>query len=560
MQESVGFVEPVETKHQSPLERLRTRVLHWLVTVTDPNPDSRTAMGIANELSQRIRSPRVITVLVAAAAGVAVCLSLVFPREVAIACVVTLGISVSAYLFADPERTFLAMVFCFPILGIGRIEIGVTVTLSKLLAALLILQLILIRVQERHRIRFPWSPHDRYLVAFWIYALVLSLGALVTIDRVAPSGGFNLRGPYLRFVSQLLVLLLMAGVYFGTRIVVRDRRTLRLTLKTLIASFVSLSIYGLYQFVGYRFGWPFTDIRQGTTAYSRVGRFLNMTRISSVAGEPKNLALTMLPLIILLLSLRASRVSLWGRERTSLIIIVLLLAVFLGTFSRAGFILLPLCLLALPLLRGQKGTGRIWATVAFCVVLLVAGGHVGTRVLGISLYDMFTVRISETALEQFQATNEFPKLVGAWRTIASSPIVGVGLGNATFYMKRVMAEMGWTETLPVENPPNQFLALWAETGLIGLALFLAFVIGGLLHIRRRVGAMMESEEKQIALGLFAAASAMVAVHVYLTWLSEPFLWFWLGLAAAAVDLSRRREYGAAPNEPARLRPPGASRP
>jgi len=497
-------------------------------------------MGVTRGVSQTLRSRQLLGILVALVAGLATVLFLVYPRELALGGLVTLGIVLALYLMANPERTYLAMVFCLPIMGVGRIEVGVTITLSKLLAALLILQLILMRLQGRHRIYIPRSEHDRLLVAFWIYALVLSLVSLFTLDRVTEFREFHLRGPYLRFVSQLLVLFLMAAIYFGTRAVVRDRRMVRRTLNTVLASFLTLGIYGIYQFVGYRFGWPFTDIRQGTTAYSRVGQFLQMTRISSLAGEPKTLALTMLPLIILLLSLRASRSSWWGRGRARFVVIVLLIAVFLGTFSRAGLILLPFCIVVLPLLRGRRGTARLWTTVALCIVVIAAGGYVGTRILGFSLYDVFSVRIAETAVERFQQTNEFPKLVGAWRTITSHPIVGVGLGNATFYMKRVMAEMGWTDTLPVENPPNQFLALWAETGIIGLGLFMAFVIGGLLRVRRGVRAMAESEEKDIALGLFAAAFAMVSVYAYMTWLSEPFLWFWLGLAHAAVDVRDAR--------------------
>ncbi|MCK4548375.1 MAG: O-antigen ligase family protein [Candidatus Eisenbacteria sp.] len=487
-------------------------------------------------LRSTVHVPVAAAIAAPAAAGVLALTAIVFPKAALVVAAALLGCGLILYLLARPERTFLAMVFCLPIMGIGVLDVGVTVTLSKFAGALLLLQLLAIRIQGRSSLRIPWARDDAFLVAFWIYCLLAALVFLLSLDRVVPFSGFHLRGPYLRAINQLAVLALMIGIYFATRTVVRDKRMVRRTIQVVLLSFGLLAIYGLYQFVGHRFGLPLTDIRQGPTAISRVGVFLGMTRISSLSGEPKHLALSMLPVIVLLLSLGASGQTAWRTRRASFLLLLLLVTVFMGTFSRGGFILLPLCVAALPLLRGWGGSVRIWKTLILCAAVVVFAGLLGTRLMGVDLAEMFLFRIGETTVQHWEGTIEYPKTFIAWQTAAQHPVFGVGFGNATFYIKKALALQGLTVLSPVENPPNQFLLLLVETGVVGLTLFALFAGRTLARIRKRVRAARDPETRALGTALLSAAFAMLVVYTYMSWFSEPFLWFWLGLARAAADI------------------------
>jgi O-antigen ligase len=485
---------------------------------------------------QRPRRRLSVVLWACAAAALLSCVALTFPKPSSLVVAGLLGLGLLVYLLAKPERVFLAMVFCLPMWGVGIFDVGVTLTLSKMFAALLIVQILVVHLQRPGSVPFPWESRDRYLVIFWVYGLAVSLIALFFLDRVVRFEGATLRGPVLRFFSQLIVLALMVGVYFATRIVVRDHRTLRRTIRVVLISFGISAVYGLYQFVGYRFGWPLTDLRQGASGITRVGLYLNMTRISSLAGEPKGLALIMIPVIVMLLAFRASGNTRWGVGRRNFAFLMLLLAVFVGTFARSGYILLPISLLGIHLLRGNLGTRRMWTAVLVCVLILGAVGLVGTRVMGINLLDVFVFRVGEVSMEQWEVSIEYPKVVAALKTALRHPVFGVGLGNATFHIKRSLSELRYVTLHPVENPHCLFLLIWTEMGLVGLALFLLFLVGTLVSVWRRVKSMPDSETRDTSVALLCAAFSMVVAHAYVSWLTQPFLWFWLALARAAADL------------------------
>ena len=68
---------------------------------------------------------------------------------------------------------------------------------------------------------------------------------------------------------------------------------------------------------------------------------------------------------------------------------------------------------------------------------------------------------------------------GTWRMVRLRPVFGWGLGNFQIYYPwfRFREYFRQAESTPVtNNPHNRYLETWCETGLIGLILFLGFVI------------------------------------------------------------------------------------
>jgi O-antigen ligase len=125
----------------------------------------------------------------------------------------------------------------------------------------------------------------------------------------------------------------------------------------------------------------------------------------------------------------------------------------------------------------------------------------------------------------------------AVRVIEKHPLVGVGIGGQPRASRRLAGSERPTPNFVSHTTP---LTVFAELGVIGLALYAWLLVGGawlILQVRRR----------DEALGLaLAAAFVGLFVHAlfYSGFLEDPITWLVLGIAAAycavPVEKPRRR--------------------
>jgi O-antigen ligase len=140
----------------------------------------------------------------------------------------------------------------------------------------------------------------------------------------------------------------------------------------------------------------------------------------------------------------------------------------------------------------------------------------------------------------------------AWRITAQHPVAGVGLHNFTVYSPRYVREPGPLKdvALIAERPHavhNTYLELVAETGVIGLGLFLVVIgcsLGAALKAARRFEARGDQTWGTLARAAFVATVAALAAAFFVTLGSR--LEFWLvltlGPALLAVSQGARRQH------------------
>jgi O-antigen ligase len=190
----------------------------------------------------------------------------------------------------------------------------------------------------------------------------------------------------------------------------------------------------------------------------------------------------------------------WSRrQRMALAALALLLAahlVFLQT-GRSGFLALLVAggVSALLLVRGRVRLIAVVAAPLLAAVAVAASPNLQQR-FGMAL----------TELREGAHAAEYSSMgarVVIWQTSVAiageRPLLGVGLGGfARAYEERIRLthREGW-QSLPVADPHNQFLFVWAEAGVAGLAGFLAFLFGA---VRQRAGGPFGA----VGLGLLAA--------------------------------------------------------
>ncbi|MCS7180910.1 MAG: O-antigen ligase family protein [bacterium] len=121
---------------------------------------------------------------------------------------------------------------------------------------------------------------------------------------------------------------------------------------------------------------------------------------------------------------------------------------------------------------------------------------------------------------------------GTWRMILKKPVFGWGLGNFIFFYPyfRVREYFLQPESTPVTNHPhNEYLEIWAETGIIGLLIFL-LLVGWFI-----ISSIKDKKFKVFLSGILGGIIAVLCDNIFSTNMRNPstsmYFWFLIGLSA-----------------------------
>ncbi len=136
----------------------------------------------------------------------------------------------------------------------------------------------------------------------------------------------------------------------------------------------------------------------------------------------------------------------------------------------------------------------------------------------------------------------------AWRMGEDSPILGVGLNNFLVHSADYLQQPGQIERADqiVDQPHfvhNTYLQLYAENGVIGLALYLALIVGCLRATKlaaNRFNARGELAFETLALAVLVATISILAAGMFLSAALDQRLWLLLALGPALLAAASRR--------------------
>ena len=127
-------------------------------------------------------------------------------------------------------------------------------------------------------------------------------------------------------------------------------------------------------------------------------------------------------------------------------------------------------------------------------------------------------------LEQISSSSRVEQYQEFGQVIKSNFIVGVGLGNYTYYQQLQNPELSGYQLQPIHN---SFLLIIAELGIIGVATVLAF----LYYLFYSIKNFKKWETNQII-----TFSAIIALTITAT--LDHYLWdFWFGMSLLAIILA-----------------------
>lgn len=371
-----------------------------------------------------------------------------------LAILVVLCIIALVLIVIKPECALYLLVFAIPFGSVRSLEIsGFNVTAVEILVAVLVLAWTAQQMAKREL-----KPK----VSLLLLPLLLVLSALAFLTTIAPSVSLSLK-ELLKWVELVVVFYLVAHM------VERPIQVKLLLIAILCAAFLE-ALHGWYQFLG----------EVGPSGFLLGGSYI---RAHGTFEQPNPyagyLGLT-LPFCYSLLVGRARVRPTKGIALVSLAFVVIL-AALLVSFSRGAWLAFASAVLIISLVR----TRRIMAPTLFisllvALILLLGAFNLLPAPLADRLssttdyFRLFDASKMVVTTENWAIAERMATWQAAWGMFSDHTWNGVGLGGfRSAYGDYALPY--WRNVLP-DHAHNYYLNLLAETGVLGLVVYLVFFL------------------------------------------------------------------------------------
>jgi O-antigen ligase len=407
-------------------------------------------------------------------------------------------------------------------------EVAGTLSLSDVLTALFLVAVAGTRLGTGDR-RLAWGA--AVAAAFFLAFLTVYLAGFFNLDTEEALAQWA-KG-MVKFLLHFLFL--VAGISYLAR---RAERFYWWTLAVFMAGFAANALYGIVQLGFAEVGdvnldqsllSPLTGGASQINVYGAI-EGESVYRPNALTGDPNHLGIELvIPLLVLTpLYLRLER---GHRLRPPLAaLLAFLLVVELATLSRSGLLGLGAGLLVLAVPYRHKLVTRDLLVPLGAVAVVLAA-------VLVARWDFFEQVLRTRVDTSARGTSTHFDVYGFIPDVLSSnPFFGLGLNNFSVYYEFVTGRTNF-------GPHSFYVATLVETGLIGTALFVAF----LWHMFRRLGrlraigrALASPRIRPLAWGMTAALVGTIAANAFYLTMSFYYFFAFAMLALAAPIVFARR--------------------
>ncbi|MGQ9631094.1 MAG: O-antigen ligase family protein, partial [bacterium] len=287
-----------------------------------------------------------------------------------------------------------------------------------------------------------------------------------------------------------------------------------------------LSVYSIYQYIGWFHPLPFTDVFRNANTYiiyRSIGSegWGGLPRISAVAPEPSFWA----AYIMIPISLAIPYLFRKGHWLYKLIFIFLNISMFL-TVSRVGWFSYGI-LVCLYFLSMKRQRYRIISLVMLLITmfLIIFSFSGGLSELLRKLYRFQDISALERVSSQLTSLNIF----------INNLIWGVGFGNYEFVAKDYLVDFkgfisGYGGSFFVTH--NLYLRIMAETGILGIILFILFLNNVWEKIKYSQKLSVSEEVGALISGLKLSFWSILIVWLNISVYNFSYIWFIFALICA----------------------------
>ncbi|HEU5212889.1 MAG TPA: O-antigen ligase family protein [Gaiellaceae bacterium] len=409
-------------------------------------------------------------------------------------------------------------------------DVAGTVNLSDLVSALFLFALLFTWVEEGDGVgKVPRSV--LVVAAFGAAFLIVYLIGFWDLDTTDA-------------LNQFVKGVVKWGVHFtflvvGLAYLVRRSQTFYWhALSAFIAGFAANAAYGVLQLIDAERGGdldstllsPLTGGASSINIYGAVGG-QSVYRPNALTGDPNHLGVMLVvPLLLVTpLYLRLEKDNRWRRPLAVLLGFFLIVEV--ATLSRSAVLGLVVGMLVLLLpYRRHFLSARFLLPLAGVVVVLLA-------VVSRRQNFFETVIKSRIQTNAAAASPHFDVYSFIPNVLHTHPLFGLGYNNFSVYYEFVTGKSNW-------GPHSFYVALFVETGIVGAAVFAAFLVWVFYRLRvaRRLGRRLAElhdplarRVRPLAWGFTAALAGTLAANAF--YLTIPFYYFYaLAMLALAVPV------------------------
>jgi hypothetical protein len=392
-------------------------------------------------------------------------------------------------------------------------------------------------------VAFAFSYRDRIPRSAGVLLLFLALFAVVYLIGFYNLDTKQALDQFTKGIVKWLLhfLFLAAGVVLITRL---GQRFFWRSLGAMVAGMTANAAYGVLQLLVARTGGnldaqvlqPITGGASSINVYGAVNG-ASVYRPNALTGDPNHLGIMLLvPLLVLApVYLRLERGHRWKLWLG--LLLGFLLIVELATLSRSGLLGLAcgVLLLAIPYRRFGYSRALLWPLAGVVVLLgvvVLSRKHYFETILRSRLK---TSGVNGTSAH-FGVYDFIPQVLHL------HPLFGLGLNNFSVYYEFVTGKTNW-------GPHSFYVAQLVETGLVGTALFAAFLV----YVFRRLGAArrigralaaardpLAARVRPLAWGMTAALVGTLAANLFYLTMSFYYFYAFAVLAVAAPAVFARQ--------------------
>ncbi|MBI9015761.1 MAG: O-antigen ligase family protein [Phycisphaerae bacterium] len=428
---------------------------------------------------------------------------------------------------SSPEIWLLIMtllLFGLPRAGIFVPAVGLPLPLAHILAAVLIMEWLLI-CHHRQKV------HKSYGKFFLVYAAIAGIGLFV---------GLSYGSHYKIAFIELFLYLYSIGIFFYVSEAFAKKHFFMSFVWLLLTISILVSIYGIAQkFIGSSIlidKLTYNSATQNASSY--IVSSQSMRRVLSSYGDPNVLACQLLVFIGIGLAMFIGK-NISPRNRVIAVIVVALnVTCLVFTGSRAGLLCLVLMTFLIFLWRSRWTLFTAPAIIVF--IVMFSGGMINGYIES---------RFGTHALHGDHRIN-FPSM--AWQMLETSPL-GCGLGRMLLVD---VQELGWSlKIIPATSIWNGYNSFWlnlfCRLGLPGVVGFILILVALVRHIRRQLKLIQDPLVVAVIVGALIGTICQlfiwIANNTYMLPGGSLNFWFMTGMLVAGC-----RAYAVEPDKaPAR---------
>nr|MBI2905263.1 O-antigen ligase family protein [Chloroflexota bacterium] len=322
-------------------------------------------------------------------------------------------------------------------------------------------------------------------------------------------------------IAVVVIFLLQSGAMF------------RRVIWTLLLAGIFMGTLSVYQYATGTFNNNYWGFAQAPLQ-NIVGQTSDH-RSSGPIGDPNYYAQMMLVLVPLALD------RVWNeRQRRMKLLAVWALAVsslaIVFSFSRGGFIALLVMLGAMLAYRRQRPINWLIALAIGLVLLQFVPATYTQRLQTIvEIIPGFGNGVTTTGPNEASLRGRTSELIVAVQMFADRPILGVGLGNYSFYYQSYSRRLGMDPRVEPREAHNLYLEVAAETGLLGLSMFgilLWVMFTGILRARHLLVAAKLTRYLDIISAYTFSLVGYLTASLFIHAAYPRYLWLLVGIALA----------------------------